>query len=256
MTDKKEIAVIPYEAQAGEMMKLAIEKGSSVETIEKLMGVRRELRQEFIQSEFNRAMAGFQGECPVIKKTKKVMNKAEKGGGLRYAYAPLDVIVEQVGSIIAKHGLSYTITAETKDSKVTATVKVTHEAGWSQTSSFEVEIDPSAFMNKPQQFASALTFAKRYAFSNAFGILTGDEDNDAKGADKVAPKKASMSSEEIMKNSMLMINACKSLKALDEMLERVNKAKTLTPAEKTALIDAIAIKNVELTKTDAPVAGK
>lgn len=30
-----------------------------------------------------------------------------------------------------------------------------------------------------QQSASSLTYAKRYAFTNAFGIVTGDEDNDA-----------------------------------------------------------------------------
>jgi hypothetical protein len=37
-------------------------------------------------------------------------------------------------------------------------------------------------MNEPQRFASALTFAKRYAFCNAFGILTGDEDDNAEKA--------------------------------------------------------------------------
>ena len=35
-------------------------------------------------------------------------------------------------------------------------------------------------MSQTQVEAAALTFAKRYAFCNAFGILTGDEDTDAK----------------------------------------------------------------------------
>ena len=39
-------------------------------------------------------------------------------------------------------------------------------------------IDKDGFMNTPQKFASALTYAKRYAFCNAFGILTADEDDD------------------------------------------------------------------------------
>ena len=34
-------------------------------------------------------------------------------------------------------------------------------------------------MSQTQVEAAALTFAKRYAFCNAFGILTGDEDTDA-----------------------------------------------------------------------------
>ena len=37
-------------------------------------------------------------------------------------------------------------------------------------------------MSQTQVEAAALTFAKRYAFCNAFGILTGDEDTDAKPA--------------------------------------------------------------------------
>ena len=38
-------------------------------------------------------------------------------------------------------------------------------------------------MSAPQKFASAMTFAKRYAFCNAFGILTSDEDVDANGSE-------------------------------------------------------------------------
>jgi hypothetical protein len=34
-------------------------------------------------------------------------------------------------------------------------------------------------MSDTQVTAAALTFAKRYAFCNVFGILTGDEDNEA-----------------------------------------------------------------------------
>src|SRR5262249_52436437 len=36
-----------------------------------------------------------------------------------------------------------------------------------------------AIMSQTQVVAAALTFAKRYAFCNAFGILTGNEDTDA-----------------------------------------------------------------------------
>ena len=37
----------------------------------------------------------------------------------------------------------------------------------------------TAMMNAPQQTAATMTYAKRYAFCNAFGIMTGDEDTDA-----------------------------------------------------------------------------
>ena len=37
-------------------------------------------------------------------------------------------------------------------------------------------------MSDSQKYAGALTFAKRYAFCNAFGILTADEDIDGHAA--------------------------------------------------------------------------
>jgi hypothetical protein len=47
-------------------------------------------------------------------------------------------------------------------------------------------------MSQSQVAAAATTFAKRYAFCNAFGILTGDEDTDAavvkKEATALSPK--------------------------------------------------------------------
>jgi len=98
---------------------------------------------------------------------------------VRYQYAPLEVIVQQVKSLLQLHGFSYTVDAEVEPGLVRATCKATHQAGHSQTSTFSVPIDKDAFMNPAQQCASALTFAKRYAFVNAFGILTGDEDDDS-----------------------------------------------------------------------------
>ena len=49
-------------------------------------------------------------------------------------------------------------------------------------------IDKDAFMNSQQQYGSASTFSKRYAFCNAFGILTGDEDNDTRDISSEQPE--------------------------------------------------------------------
>jgi hypothetical protein len=52
-------------------------------------------------------------------------------------------------------------------------------AGHSESSDVEVPLGTKTeIVSASQVVASALTFAKRYAF-NAFGILTGDEDNDS-----------------------------------------------------------------------------
>jgi len=173
---------LPQEHTPDAIIAQAVQAGASVETMERLFALRKEMKAEAAQEAFVRAMARFQAECPVIEKSKKVLNK--DGRTVRYQYAPLDAIVTTVRPILAKCGMSYSIDTINDDTGITATCKVTHELGHSDTSSFKVPVDKEGFMTAPQKVASALTFAKRYAFCNALGILTGDEDTDATDVNK------------------------------------------------------------------------
>ncbi len=178
-------------------MQQAISQNLTPEVMEKFMNLYDRWEAKKAKKEFDEAMAAFQGECPIIDKGKKVDFVSKRTGqATKYSYAPLDQIVKQVGPKIAKNGLSYTINATIEGQTVKAEVVVTHEGGHSQPSSFTVPLDPDAFMNTAQKFGAALTYAKRYAFCNAFGILTQDPDNDAselgnaKGADSDTYNKA------------------------------------------------------------------
>ncbi len=172
---KKEMAL-----SAESLLSQAIDKGVSVETMEKLLAMRRELRAEFAKQEFDKAMSDFQAECPVIAKKQKVdFTSKRTGSRTNYNYATLDEIVRQVKDIIAKHGLSYTIGTKNNEKSIISTVIVRHLAGHSENTEFEVPIDKESYMSAQQQYGAASTFSKRYAFCNAFGILTGDEDKDA-----------------------------------------------------------------------------
>ena len=158
----------------------AIDNKVPVETMEKLLSMRRELKAEYAKEEFDRSLAAFQANCPVIKKTKEVNFTSKRTGGrTQYKYAPLESIVLQVKKLLQQHGFSYTVNTK-QNGQITAICKVTHEQGHSEKSELTVPIDSGAFMNEQQKVASALTFAKRYAFCNAFGILTGDEDDDSR----------------------------------------------------------------------------
>ncbi len=190
MTDNalQKIEPMPTSPSVEGMITLAIEKGASVDTLERLMAIRREVRAEQAKEAYDRALASFQAECPTIRKTAKVMNK--DGRSVRYQYAPLDAIISQVKELLQKHGFSYNVNAQAMASSVKATCKFTHAYGHSESSEFEVPIDKDAYMNPAQQVASALTFAKRYAFCNAAGIMTGDADDDSQASfeDKGKPK--------------------------------------------------------------------
>ena len=159
----------------------AIDKGVDVATMEKLLVMAKEMQAIRAKQEFDNAMAAFQAECPIIDKDKD--GGKTDTGKVAYKYAPIDSIVRQVKSVLQKHGFSYSANMELIENgttKVKASIKVTHIAGHSETTEMTVPLGvKTRVMSDTQVVAAAQTFAKRYAFCNAFGILTGDEDTDS-----------------------------------------------------------------------------
>lgn len=167
---------LPVAASVEDLLLKAVEHGATVEQLESLMNLRERIYKEHAKREFDAAMARFQAACPTINKSKTVYDKS---GRVRYHYAPLDAIVSQTKELIGECGLSYFIDLDQETAGfVKAICTVKHLAGHAEFSTFRVPIDSDAYMSDPQKYASAQTFARRYAFCNAFGIMTGDEDTD------------------------------------------------------------------------------
>jgi ERF superfamily len=179
--EKQEKVLLSVRHDAEELIAKAIDKNVPVETMERLLVMRRELKAEWAKAQFDNAMSAFQAECPIIKKTKGVKTNS---GELAYKYAPLESIVDQVKNLLSKHGFSYSVNQpESRAGYIKVAFTVKHKYGHSETTSVELPLgNKTSIMSQTQVEAAALTFAKRYAFCNAFGILTGDEDTDAKPA--------------------------------------------------------------------------
>ena len=176
--DKKLVVHKPEDGgQISSFIEKAIASNVPAETLERLFALYEKGKAEQAREAFVLALSQFQGECPVIKKTKKVLNK--DGRSVRYVYAPIDSIVEQIKKPVADAGLSYRWEVKQGEGLIKAICIVTHVLGHSESSDFDVPIDTEGYMTAPQKFASALTFAKRYSLLNALGISTGDEDTDA-----------------------------------------------------------------------------
>lgn len=181
----KEIAIVnPQESTSIEaMITHALDKGADVAVLERMFDLRNKMKAEMARESFNGAMAKFQAECPTIVKTKGVKTKS---GVIAYKYAPIDSIVSQVRVALRDNGFSYSTDMELLQDGVKVTVRVTHIHGHSETSEMHVPLGTKTdIMSQSQVVAAAQTFAKRYAFCNAFGILTGDEDTDAVKTDPV-----------------------------------------------------------------------
>ena len=156
----------------------AITKGLSVESLEKLLAMRKELRAERAKEKYDEAMAAFQCACPIIHKRKA--GGETKFGKIAYYYAPIEDIIDQTKALIGANGFSYSIQSKTRVDGVDATCVVKHINGHSESVSITVPMTGGTpVMSAPQIVMATLTFAKRYAFCNAFGIITGDTDTGA-----------------------------------------------------------------------------
>lgn len=158
-----------------------IERLQLIEKVEEVYWKRQQAKAE---AEFYAALSAFQAECPVIDKTKPVFNK--DGRTVRYFYAPLGEIVKQAGPCLTKHGLSYDFSAkvvpfseEDGGPFLEIICHVHHSGGHTRDFPYKSLIENNDYMNPTQHAGSANTYAKRYAFCNALGILTADEDTDA-----------------------------------------------------------------------------
>lgn len=183
--NKSTEVAVAKETSVSEFISQAIAQNLPVETMERLFALRERVKAETAREAFIAAMAKFQSECPVIVKTKEVFTKS---GGKAYAYAPIESIVTQVKDALKNNGFSYSTNMEMLEGAVKVSVKVQHVLGHSETTEMTVPLGTqTGVMSASQVVAAASTFAKRYAFLNAFGILTGDEDNDAAKQEESAP---------------------------------------------------------------------
>ncbi len=173
---KEENKIVVADNSAEALISQAILNKVDVGTMERLLVMRTQIKAEKAKEAFNASMADFQAECPTIQKTKEVFTNS---GRSAYKYAPIEAIIAQVKSLIQKHGFSYSFRQELKDGGVKVTCIVVHTLGHAEEYAMEVPFGSKTnVMSESQVTAAASTFAKRYAFCNAFGILTGDEDND------------------------------------------------------------------------------
>lgn len=159
----------------------AIEQKLPVESMERLFTLYKEVKSEKAKEAFVLALAKFQAKCPVIKKTKKVLNK--DGITLRYMYAPMDSVIEQIKKPLSANGFSYTWDSSRAEKHIKVVCKLTHIEGHSEQSTFDIPIVESQYMTSPQSYATAQSYAKRYTLLNVLGIGTADDDTDATDSD-------------------------------------------------------------------------
>ncbi len=153
-------------------------KVENVDVMERLLRMRKELKDEQAKAEYDRAMKEFQSECPVIMKEKPVPDRT---GKTAYKFAPIEAIEVQIRPLLRKYGFSHTFDTDTASIPgwVIARCITKHEAGHSESSTVKLPLGTkTAIMSDTQAYAAAYTFANRRALCNAYGLVLFGEDID------------------------------------------------------------------------------
>lgn len=164
------------------LIEIVQRKDIDPDRLEKFLDLQIKMENRQAELAFNNALALFQGDCPIIHKTRKIDFEAGKGR-VKYNYSPLDEIVHIIKPLLNKYGLAYTFDIKAGGNTSELITTISHRDGFSRSSTYTFEtIHDDARMNSSQRRKSALTYAKRSGLENALGVVTAEEDDDARRA--------------------------------------------------------------------------
>ena len=131
------------------------------------------------------ALAFVAAQAEITGASKNKANPAFKSN-----FADLQSVTDAIRPAAAANGLAYFQDGTlTEDSKLLLTTRVIHESGeWVE---YEMRM-PIAKLD-PQGFGSALTYARRYSLSAAFGVAPEDDDGNAATGVQAKPAQSSCS---------------------------------------------------------------
>lgn len=133
------------------------------------------------------ALAAFQGEMPSIDKSHTAKIPTKSGGEFSYKYADLADTVKTAAPKATAHGLSVVqMPSYRPEVGDVLTTRVMHISGqW-------LEDTMRLFLAKedPQTHGSAITYARRYAYCAALGIVADEDDDGAAATQSGRPVRA------------------------------------------------------------------
>ena len=144
----------------------------------------------------------------------------------RSKYADLGNVVDAIKPALAKHGLAFVQVSHTMIDHAAVETVIIHSSG---------ERMPCGVVAVPvvkadaQGFGSAMTYARRYSLSTAFGVAPEDDDGNA--AVKSPPKPQPKVDEDKIKAVRAVIAAAENMPAL------INIWKGLSESERVAVSD-------------------
>jgi len=161
-------------------LSVAIEKGQSPETLERLMALYERWVANQNRQAFDQAISAAKSEIPTIKKNRKVDFTSQKGR-TNYNYEDFAEVARTIDPILAAHGLSYRYHSSQEGAAVTVTCVLSHRDGYSEETTLTANRDETGNKNSIQAVGSTATYLQRYTLKLALGLAVSDDDDGASG---------------------------------------------------------------------------
>lgn len=186
-------ALASLEPQA--LIEVALTHGATVDTMERLFALIKDVQAARARSAWYGAMAEFQRTCGRIKKNATAKIPTAGGGSYSYTYATLDEIMSVIAPVMGGLGLSVSYRMKYEGNRVIAAARVSHEMGHHEESG-EVSIPIQAGSmgaNDAQRVGIAAAYAKRYSLLAIIGLAPEKDDDGAtpSGPQVETPRRAS-----------------------------------------------------------------
>ncbi len=181
---KSEEALVVQEVQPGSVLhtltQVVTTPGIGIDVVERMVALleRQEAKQS--QTAYMDAMSECQKEIPQIQKDGRIMVK----GAERSRYALHEDIDTAIRPIYSRHGFAVSYDTKPENGKIEVSMKVSHRAGHSETTTIALPIDASDFRSSVQSVGSTITYAKRQLLAMKFNIVTRGMDDDGQGGDR------------------------------------------------------------------------
>ena len=224
----------PIAATPDNLLMEAVKSGSSIDHLEKLMGLQERWMARVAREEYFKSFSKFQSMAPDLLKNKEVAFDHKDGGGkTRYKYQELGDIAKHIREPLSQCGLSYRWEQEDKDNNITVTCIVSHIGGHQERGQpLSGSADISGKKNAIQSKASTISYLRRYTLTGILGLSSVDEDNDGAGGAKNTTGFIDLPAV----HPTQMVGIMKKVMSGEMTLEFVKSKCILTPDQESALV--------------------
>lgn len=151
-----------------DMIARALERGASIETLEKLITLQERWEANQARRSFDEAVSAAKADIqPAIRN--KVGHNSRK-------YADFASVAAAVDPVIGKHGLSYRFRTK-QEGSIAVTCILSHRGGHSEENTLSGPADQSGNKNAIQAIGSTMSYLMRYSLVQSLGLSTVEDDD-------------------------------------------------------------------------------